>query len=479
MEQSLKLIDYMALAPILITFGMALILILLESLTDKKIGHYAPILTALALITAIFVAWPSNISDNPLLTTWLRFDEFAHFFTLFFLFLSLAIALLSASFLQYFVISQGEYFFFLLSALVGMLLISASADFLTLFIGIELLSLSSYLLCGYMKQWRFSAEASVKYFLMGAFATAFLLYGIALIYGAVGTTKFDGLSEHYRTLAAHNQRILFLSGIALISLGLCFKAAIVPFHMWAPDAYSGAATPVIAFMAVGTKAAAFVALARVFLVELAGFDALWQQAMAWLAYPTLIYANIVALRQNRLRRFLAYSGIAQAGFMLLALAAGTSEAISALSFYLIVYAFAMIAILAVLTELDRDEKGLMLTDLNGLAYRSPWRAAILVLALLTLSGIPPTAGFFAKFYLFKVAFKANYHLLVVVALCLSVFAAYYYLRIVSLIFSKYTQTKIIYSATLPLVFVGVLAFSTLLWLALDPQWVMGLFQNSV
>ena len=232
------------------------------------------------------------MSHNPLLTPWLRFDPLARLFTVFFLVLGIASTLLAASFFQNFKATQGEYYFLLLSAIFGLILIGRSADYLTLFLGLETLSISLYILCGYMKKWKFSNEASMKYFLMGALAAAFLLYGIALIYGAIGTTNLEAMAKAYQGLADKPEKTLFLSGIALVTLGLAFKAAIVPFHVWAPDVYDGAPTPVTAFMAVGTKVGAFAAFARVFLAAFFQLDPIWNESIAILAYPTLIYANM-------------------------------------------------------------------------------------------------------------------------------------------------------------------------------------------
>ena len=209
-----------------------------------------------------------------------------------------------------------------------------------------------------------------------------------------------------RRWSAGTAKSLFQGGIALVTLALAFEAAIVPFQVWAPDVYQGAPTPVTAFMAVGPKVGAMAAFVRVFMVALPGFDPLWNEGLSLLIYPMLIYANYVALRQTQLRRFFAYSGISHAGFLLIAVVAGGPNALTALLFYLVVYAVATIGSFAVVAYLDRDSEGVAIADPNGLFRRSPYLAGILALCLLTLAGIPPTIGFFAKFYLFQVAFEA-------------------------------------------------------------------------
>ncbi len=436
MNPTLNLIDIAALSPIIILSLAALLMLLLKAFLPHVTQRLGASITILTLLIAIGAEAYAPASSNPLLTPWIHFDSLARFFTLFFLSIGLATTFLADAFFRRFTIDSSEYYFLLLSALFGLILIGSSADFLTLFLGLETLSIALYILCGYMKTWEIGHEASIKYFLIGSLAAAFLLYGIALIYGAIGTTNFEALRVGYDTFTAPQQTTLFLSGIALVTLGLAFKAAIVPFHVWAPDVYDGAPTPVTAFMAVGTKVGAFAAFTRIFIAALPDFDIHWNEAIAWLAIPTLIYANFVALRQFQLRRFFAYSGISHAGFLLIPFAAGTPDALSALLFYLVIYAAATLGAFAVLALLDHHRTGVTIQDLNGLFQRSPVLAGLLALCLLTLAGIPPTAGFFAKFYLFKIAYAAGYITLVVVGLFTAILSAYYYLRIVAVMLSE-------------------------------------------
>jgi NADH-quinone oxidoreductase subunit N len=468
MNATLTLVDLAALSPLLIVLGTALLVLLIESFKETAAKKFSFPLTMAGLIIALFAALVAPSSDNLLLTPWLRFDSLARFFTFFFLIIGLASTLLSSTFFQRFEASHGEYFFLLLSSIFGLILIGTSADFLTLFLGIETLSISLYILCGYMKKWEISSEASVKYFLMGAFAAAFLLYGIALVYGATGTTRLDALLTSYQALQTAPEKTLFLSGMALITLGLAFEAAVVPFHVWAPDVYEGAPTPVTAFMSVGTKVGSFAAFVIVFLQALPQFDQLWNQGISLLAYPTLIYANIVALRQFQLRRFFAYSGISHAGFLLIPLAVGTPEALSALLFYLVVYTVATLGSFAILAFLDQRSEGVMLRDLHGLFYRSPLLAGILALCLLTLAGIPPTVGFFAKFYLFKVAFQAGYYGLVIIGLLTTILSVFYYLRIIGVMFSDEPIEKKAPLRSWPAAVVGIVCFIAILILSFYP-----------
>lgn len=428
--------DLYAMGPLLILLAAALILLLMESIDSRLARQHSLGIVLTVLVGAAVVTAYAPASESSLLTPWLRFDSAAKLFTMLFLSVGFFTALLSAAFLQRFPATHGEYYFLLISALFGLILIGYSADFLVLFLGIETLSISLYVLCGYMKSWQRSHEAAIKYFILGSIAAAVLLYGVALVYGAIGTTRFDALLPAYRQIVADSDKALFLAGISLVTLGLVFEAAIVPFHIWAPDVYDGAPTPVTAFMAVGTKIGAFVALARVFLIALPEFDLLWNQVVTYLACPTLIFANLVAMRQTFLRRFFAYSGISHAGFLLLPFAAGGTDALPAILFYLTVYGLATFGCFVMMAFLDRSSAGVQLHDLHGLFKRSPWLAGLLTLCLLTLAGIPPTVGFLAKLSLFKVALGAGYYGLVTVALLVTVLAAYYYLRMIAVMYTE-------------------------------------------
>lgn len=468
MNSALNLTDFASMSAFLLLIGSALTLLLLESFgsaTVKKSLFYVALgTTILGLGLAAFVP-PST---HPLLTPWIKFDPLGRFFTLFFFAVGAATTLLSVPFLKRFGAGSGEYFFLLTTSLFGLILVGSAADLLTVFLGIETLSISLYILCGYMKAWKISHEAAIKYFLMGALGAAFLLYGIALVYGAVGTTRLDALMGGYQQLDTSGGRVLFLAGAALVTIGLAFKAAIVPFHVWAPDAYDGASTPVTAFMAVGTKAGAFAAFVRVFMEALPQFNLIWNEALSLLACLTLIYANSVALRQIQLRRFFAYSGISHAGFLLIPLVAGTPDALAALLFYLVVYSLATLGCFAVLALLDQTANGVLLQDIHGLFRRSPWLAGLFTLCLLTLGGIPPTAGFFAKFYVFKVAFASGYYGLLIIGLLTTILSAYYYMRIAAVMFSYSPEDEASPKRFWTVALVGCFCFTGIVALSLYP-----------
>lgn len=476
MNPTLTAPDLLALSPILILLGGALLVLLLETFFESasKKGSFG--LTVFTFAFSFFAALFSPESTNPLLTPWVHFNSLTKLFTASFSLIGLATSFLAAAFFEKNdQLPRGEYYFLLLTAVLGAILIGLSADFLTLFLGLETLSISLYVMVGYVKNWELSHEAQMKYFFMGAISASILLYGIAFIYGAIGTTNFSHLAEGYQGLQHSGENLLFFSGIALITVGLLFKAAIVPFHVWAPDTYEGAPTPVTAFMAVGTKAAAFVALALLFLVYLPSFNPAWNQLISYLAYPTLVYANMVALRQTELKRFFAYSGISHAGYLLLPLAAGGPDALSSLLFYLAVYSLATLGCFAVLSFLDKDSEGTTLEDLRGLYRKAPWLSALFAFFMLTLAGIPPTIGFFAKFYIFKVAYQAGFYGLVVVGLMMTLLSAYYYLRIISFMLVEEPDKKKLLSSWQGWA-IGAFSFASILLLSFYPTLLQSLIE---
>lgn len=428
--------DCFAMSPLIILLCAALVLMLWSAFSKRLEGGIPCVITILFLLCALGMAGLAPPSEHPLLTRWVSFDPLARMFIFLFLIVGIVSAVLGEVALIATGTSRAEYFFFLVTSVAGLLLIGMAADLLTLFLGLEILSLSLYVWCGIVRGWERGREAAMKYFFSGALATVFLLYGIAMIYGGVGTTELALLYGRFQTLSTGGDTFLFLGGIGLLTASLAFKGALFPFHAWAPDVYEGAPTPVTAFMAIGTKMGAFAALARLFLLALPQFNLLWSSAVAWLAILTMGYANLLALRQSHLRRFFAYSGISHAGFMMLPLVVGGYESLLPLSLYLVVYGLATLAAFAVVISIDIGEQGASLHDLKGLWFRSPGLSVILILALLTLAGMPPTIGFFAKFYLFQMALQVGNVSLVVVGLLTTVLSAFYYLRIISLLFEE-------------------------------------------
>jgi NADH-quinone oxidoreductase subunit N len=330
-------------------------------------------------------------------------------------------------------IHRGEYYPLLLFAATGMTLLAASGDLLMVFISIEILSISLYILSGFAKRDLNSQESALKYFLLGAFSSALLLYGIALTYGVTGSTNIAEAGIAFRAVGTDS--ILPLAAMGLLLVGFGFKTSLVPFHMWTPDVYQGAPTPVVAFMAGATKAAAFAAFLRVFVGAFGELQWSWAPVVSVIAVLTMLAGSILAVVQTDLKRMLGYSAIAHAGYILLGLLAVNRAGVSGTLFYLLIYTFMSLGSFGVLGLLERRErKAVTLDDLRGLGRRYPFASVLFALFLLSLAGIPGTAGFVAKFAVFRAAIQADQIALVIVAVVSSVIAAFFYIRVIVAMF---------------------------------------------
>ncbi len=333
-------------------------------------------------------------------------------------------------------IQRGEFYPLLLFAASGMMLMGHATNLLIVFVALELLSIPLYILCGIARRSVQSQESALKYFLLGAFASGFVAYGIALVYGATGTFNLNAMA---RIIAAgqYTDALVLYAGAGLILAGLGFKVAAVPFHMWAPDVYEGAPTSVTGFMAAATKAAGFAAVARVFVFGMGDLIALWQPVVSVLAALTMIVGNLAALAQTNLKRMLAYSSIAHAGYALVGIAAGGQTGASSVLFYLAGYAATILAAFAVMTVMSAPEGEDQSTDsYTGLIQRRPFLAVTLAIAMLSLTGIPPLAGFAGKYFLFRSAVESGLVWLAVIGALTSVVSAGYYLRVVVVMFMR-------------------------------------------
>ncbi|MBA2285180.1 MAG: NADH-quinone oxidoreductase subunit N [Ktedonobacteraceae bacterium] len=353
-------------------------------------------------------------------------------------------------------VHQGEYYALMLLATTGMLLMAAATSFMMVFVGLELLSLALYILCGFVTRRPGSQESSMKYFLLSSFASAFLLYGIAMIYGATGSTSFAGVSQ-FLTQSGSHHTVLLIVGIGLLIVGFAFKISAVPFQAWTPDVYDGAPAPVTAFMSVGTKAAALIAFARVFVIVLHPVQGEWREIIWAITILTIVGGNILALVQSNVKRLLAYSSIAHAGYLLIGVVAGSTGSrlgLSAILFYLFCYTFLNLGAFGVVSVLERaDNTGSSLSDLRGLWYRRPVLAALLAFFLLSLAGFPPMAGFAAKYYLFYTALVSGYPELLIIGVLASILGMYYYLKIIAAMFMEREKevvvSNMVSASTLP------------------------------
>lgn len=397
-----------------------------KSAIGSLAGAVALIGTGLAMIFTCTL-WDVNADVfNNLYTI----DNFGTFFKGLALIVSLLVTLLSLRYTERERIIQGEYYALLLFGVLGMMVMVSSNHFVTIFIGLEVMSIAIYVLCGLLSGNPRSAEASLKYFLLGAFATAFLLYGMALIYATTGVLDIRGIAA-YLVSGNFGLTPLFMIGIALLIVGFGFKTASVPFHMWTPDVYEGAPTSITAYMATGIKAAAFGAFLRVFYTAFLPLLGAWSGMLWLIAVATMTLGNITALVQNDVKRMLAYSSIAHAGYILIAFVIGDQFSSASILFYLLVYIFMNVGAFTVVILLgQKDAANTGIEGYAGLAGRHPLIALAMTVFLLSLAGMPPLAGFMGKFYVLSAAIKAKYYWLAVIGVLNSVVAVYYYLRVV-------------------------------------------------
>ncbi len=416
---------------LIVVWAMLLMVIDLVLPQDKKkwIAWLTLVGIALAFVQTIGL-WDYNggtftpVGGEPMIAV----DNFSLFINIIILLTAFLTVLISINYLKKADIDRPEYYYLMLFSVSGMMLMGMANDLIIVFLALELLSIPLYVLAGFARPRVESEESAMKYFLLGAFASSFLVFGIALIYGATGSTSLPVVLDNIG-----NEPLLGGLGVAFILVGLAFKVAAVPFHMWTPDVYEGAPTSVTAFMSVGAKVAGFAALIRILLYALPDMSGTWVPILAVLAALTMIVGNFVALAQRNIKRMLGYSSIAHAGFILMgvAAAANSDKGISAALFYMLAYLFTNLGAFAIVMAVERQEgRGLTLDDYKGLAKRRLWLALALAFFMLSLTGIPPTGGFTAKFTVFGAALDADLAWLAVVGVLTSVVSAYFYLRIV-------------------------------------------------
>jgi NADH-quinone oxidoreductase subunit N len=401
-------------------------------------------LTALGLLCAFAAAVAAALSglgepgrSHLYFNDTVAVDPFAVFFQLLFLGLALLVLMLAPAYLDRHGIQKGEFYILLTSALSGMMLLVAATNLVTIFIAVELLSISLYILAAFLRQQEASQEAGLKYLLIGGFASGFLLYGMALLYGGVGSTSLPRISAALPRLGGQSL-LLGDTGIALILVGMAFKASAAPFHTWTPDVYEGAPAPVVAFMAVGTKVPAIAVFLRVFVVAFStpAVYSRWSLLLGAVSALSMVVGAVGALRQADLKRMLAYSSIAQAGYLLLAAVAGGRQGMVSGLFYLAAYGLMTFGAFGVLSLVGRgDTDGTMIEDLRGLGFRRPVLGGLLAIFMLSLAGIPPTIGFMGKLFVFEAAIGSSYVGLTIIAVLSSAISLYYYLRVVAVLYS--------------------------------------------
>lgn len=458
---SILLPDFRVIAPELILTFTAFAVITWELVTRTRKHRISAALASLGTIAALVVTLSTNQLNVSTFGDSLVLDPFASFFKVIFLFaLLLCIALSLKSVSDSGSRDHSEYYALMLFATVGMMVMATGRELITIFLGLELLSMSLYILAGFYRRDKLSNEAALKYFILGSFATGILLFGMSYIYGVTGSTHLQVIGE---TLRAHPEILsdkALLVGLFLVLVGFGFKISIVPFHQWTPDVYQGAPTPVTAFMSAGPKAAGLAALIRVLMEAMPQMSQEWEILVAVFAVLTMTVGNLSALAQTNMKRMLAYSSIAHVGYILIGLVATVGgradRALSAIMFYLLAYTFMNIGAFAILIFLRREGMpNENIDDFSGLSRRSPGAALAMMIFMFSLAGIPPTAGFAAKLSIFYAAIQGGYYWLVIIGILNSAVAAYYYLRVVIVMYMRQPEGELPTAATSPLLWAGI------------------------
>ena len=441
MPPELSTSDFYYILPELVLTSGALVVLIADVLLPRERRSALSWVTLAAIGATLASLAPFTSAHVEVARGLLAVDRFALFFKVVFLIAAAITVLMSVKYLEIEGASPGEYYFLILCATLGMMIMAGGIDLITIFIGLETMAVSFYILAGFIKPNQRSNEAAVKYFLLGAFSLGVLLYGMSLMYGLSGTTNLRVMAPLF---AGQERDPRLVLAVILVVAGVGFKIAAVPFHMWAPDVYEGAPTPITAFLSVGSKAASFAMLLRIFLEGLPAMSADWRLLFEVLAIVTMTVGNVAAVTQTNLKRMLAYSSVAHAGYVLIGIVAAASmipdvrtRGITATLIYLLIYSFMQLGAFAVIVLLRRqDVIGDELKDFSGLHFRRPFAAFAMLLFMLSLGGIPPTAGFMGKFWLFGAAIEAGYVWLAVIGVLNSAISLYYYIRVVVFMYLK-------------------------------------------
>ena len=426
--------DFYYLLPELVLIGATVAMLFADMLVPRERQRWLSWLALAGLGATAIALGPTLGVHTTIARGVLAVDAFAVFFKIVFLLAAALTVLMSGRYLAIEGARPGTYYFLILCATLGMMFRASGIDLVTIFIGLETMALSFYVLVGFLKPNRRSNEAAVKYFLLGTFSLGLLLYGMSLLYGLSGSTALRSIAI---ALAGYEKDPRLVLAVIMVVAGVGFKIAAVPFHMWAPDVYEGSPTPVAAFISVGSKAASFAMVFRIFLEGLPTAAADWRLLFYALSVVTMTVGNVAALTQGNIKRLLAYSSIAHAGYILIGVVAGTPRGVAATLIYLFIYTFMQLGAFAVVTLLRRrDVIGDELKDLSGLFFRNPVAASAMLLFMLSLGGIPPTAGFMGKFWIFGAAIESGYVWLAVIGVLNSAVSLYYYIRVVVFLWMK-------------------------------------------
>lgn len=478
-EIGIDLLDIRAFIPEITLICVGLILLMLDLVVTKKETIAA--VGLIGILVAIYGTFKlyGIVEPQTAFHDMFVLDGYSSLFKVIFylnVFLTICISI------KYMVIektSLGEYYSLLMFATVGMMIMASAADLIVLYLGLELMALSTYILTGLMRNNPRSNEAALKYFFLGAFSSAFLVYGISLTYGMTGTTNIKEIAEAVTALNITNDPILML-GLIFIIVAFAFKIALAPFHMWAPDVYEGAPTSVTAFMSVGPKAAGFAVMGRVLFDAFGGMQVQWSSILVPLAIITMAVGSIIALSQTNIKRMLAYSSVAHAGYMLLGIIAGTPEGLAAMVNYLMIYMFMNMGAFAIVIMLRSEGfQGEEIKDYIGLSKSNPTAAVLMLVFMFSLTGIPPTAGFIGKFYVIMEVINAGYTYLAVVAVVFSAVSAFFYLRIVMYMFMRDPKEELVLTSSPSMSFALALTSMMVIIIGVYPSVLLNLVRFSM
>ena len=428
--------ELVAILPELLVMTAGCLVLVLDPVLSASRKEWLAYLS-LGTLGAAFVAayWFMGTPTQSIFSGLYTLDDYGTFWKLLLISVSALIVLLAKANLREEQIDIPEFYAFILLSLAGMMVMVAATDLLVIYLGIELMSISLYVMAGFKRFERRSMEAAAKYFILGSLSSGILLYGISLLYGRTGSTTLGAIKAGIATLPAADP--ILLLAMTLLVVGFGFKVSAVPFHMWTPDVYEGAPTAVTAYLAVASKAASFGAFVRVFMEALGGLKTNWQLLLVAICIATLILGNVVAIVQSNIKRMLAYSSIAHAGYALIGLVVADVAGTAGVLLYLALYAFMTLGAFAVVSMLRKGGlEGDEISDFTGLAKRNKWAALLMLLFMVSLTGIPPTAGFIAKFYIFMAAVNAHMTWLAVLAVIFAAVSAYFYLHVIMVMYMR-------------------------------------------
>jgi len=438
-------ISLTAIMPEIFITGLAFAVLVLDFFLSKKSKFILGYLTAaglLVLLPGVLV----SIDAQPAFGGTVIADRFAAFFDIIFIVAGILTTLISIDYLKKENIQRGEFYYIILFAILGMMVLASSYDLLTVYVGLELMALSFYILVAQRYQDIRSVEGALKYFILGALSSGIMLYGLSFAFGFGGSTNLNEIAQHALGDRARNPFLLL--AILLISGGFAFKLALFPFHLWAPDAYEGAPTPVAALLSVGSKAAAFAVFLRIFIVALPEYQSEWSKLLWLLSAATMLFGTVVAIAQSNIIRMMAYSSIAHAGIILIGMLVSDQTGVSGMLYYLLVYTFMNIGVFAVVTLVVKsDGKGENIRDYSGLGTRQPLLAFFMALYLLALAGVPPTAGFAAKFFILASAIEAEYYWLATIGVLATAVALFFYAKVIFYMFMREPEGSLEMTAT--------------------------------